>query len=230
MTGQLIAVIDDESEVISTISEYLTERGYKVKGFLHPDDFLVSLKEEIPDLIILDVMFPDANGFDVCRELRKRKIYSHLPIIILSAKTEEQDKVFGLRLGADDYVAKPFSLSELHARLEAILKRSFAEGTIQEINIGDIIVMHLERHEVTVAGEKVELTPTEFKILECLLLRKDHAFTRSMLLDHIWGEEKIVTEQTIDVHIKHLREKLGQKAGNMIKNIRGIGYKIEEPK
>jgi len=228
MKEPLIAVVDDEKEVIGVLSEYLTLRGFKVKGFLDPAIFLNFLEEELPDLIVLDVMFPKENGFDICKKLKDKKVYADIPIIMLSEKVEEQDKVFGLVLGADDYVSKPFSLSELQARIEAVLRRSSQNEEFQKITVGDLIVVDNDKHEVRVSGEKKDLTVTEFKILECLSLRKGHAFGRDKILDYIWGDEKIVTEQTVDVHIKHIREKLGPRAGSLIKNIRGLGYKIED--
>ncbi|MBU1084241.1 MAG: response regulator transcription factor [Candidatus Omnitrophota bacterium] len=228
MNEYLIAVVDDESEVLRVISEYFIPRGFKVKGFQDSACFFDFIGKKLPDIIILDVMFPGENGFDLCKKLKSRKIHAHIPIIMLSGKIEEQDKIFGLELGADDYVSKPFSLNELHARVEAVLRRCLPEDLPSEIRVGDLIAIDTDKYEVRVSGKKIDLTSTEFKILECLSARKGHAFTRNKILEYIWGDEKIVTEQTINVHINHIREKLGQKAGKLIKHIRGMGYKVED--
>ena len=226
MNDKLIAVVDDEPGIIKTVSEYLSGRGFKVKGFPDAEIFFNFLNKEKPDLIILDLKLPGMHGFEVCRILREKERFSSIPIIILSANREEPDKVSGLEMGADDYLVKPFSLNELTSRINAVLRRG---PVVQEkkIDIGDRLSIDLREHEVMVDGERVELTPAEFKILEFLAARKGHVFTRERILDYLWGDEKIVVQRTIDVHIRHLREKL-HEAGKYIKNIRSVGYKLED--
>jgi len=226
MDKRLIAVVDDEPDVLKMISEYFTGRGFRVRTFHRSKDLMNFLNDEIPDLIILDLMFPDDDGFTICKRLKERKSYSAIPVIFLSAKIDEDDKVQGLGLGAEDYVIKPFSLKELHARIDVILKRQLPQKKDAEIHVRGIMKVSPSRYEVTVLGKRIELTLTEFKVLECLCGRKGQVFTRESILDHVWAGEKRVTEQTVDVHIKHLREKLG-KAGELIKSVRGIGYRIE---
>ena len=186
-----------------------------------------SLPKSIPDLIILDIMMPGTDGIEACKILKKDEKYSRIPVIMLTARTEETDKIVGLEIGADDYMTKPFSPRELAARVKAVLRRAQRK----EEKAGGVevagIKMDTEAHEVFVKGKKVELTATEFKILEILTSRTGRVFSREQLLDNLWGNEKTVVDRTIDVHIKHLREKLGA-AGKMIRNIRGVGYKIEE--
>ena len=224
---KLLAIVDDDPGIVSTLMSYFDKHDYKTKGFSDAKELFTFLEEGRPDLIILDLMLPGMSGFEVCKKLKERDRTAGIPIIILSGKTEETDKVSGLDLGADDYVAKPFSLDELNARIKAVLRRRSPEaGEENAIKIGDLLTIDLQKYRVTSEGREVELTPTEFKILELLSSRKGQVFTRERILDYLWGEEKVVVERTIDVHIRHLREKLG-KAGDIIKNVRGIGYKID---
>lgn len=170
-------------------------------------------------------MLPDADGLELCRFLKSEKETKDIPIIMLTAKSEEFDRVLGLEMGADDYVVKPFSVRELVARVKAIFRR-IARPT-ENILKGGPITLDLDKHEAWLGEQKIDLTPVEFNLLKILLTRKGWVFTRDRLLDLLWSGEKIVTERTIDVHIRNLRNKLG-KASEMIKNVRGIGYKFEE--
>ncbi len=227
MDDKLIVIVDDDPDIINSISPSLKSEGFKVNGFSCAEDLFIFLDKEKPDLILLDITLPGANGFEICKSLKKKEKFSSIPIIMLSGRGGEIDKVSGLDAGSDDYIAKPCSINEIKARIRAVLRRHGAEGGEKKIYAGDMIVMDLERYEVTVEGKKIKLTTAEFRILECLSSRKGHVFTRSRLLEFLWGEEKIVIDRTIDVHIRHLRKKLG-KAEKFIKNVRGIGYKLEE--
>jgi len=225
--SKLIAIVDDEPDILELVSLHLKKSGFKIKEFLNPRNFLDFIKETTPDLLILDLMLPDTDGFDVCRFLQKDEKYSSIPIIMLTAKNEETDKILGLELGADDYITKPFSPRELVARVRAVLRRKEKKEETEKIDIGGVLAIDLEKYNVAVSGKKIALTSTEFRILKQLSLKKGRVFTREQILDYLWGKEKAVVDRTIDVHIKNLRDKLG-KAGQFIKNLRGIGYKIEE--
>lgn len=225
--SRLVAIIDDESDIVDLLSHHLGKSGFEVQGFLDAGSFLEFLERKVPDLVILDLMLPDADGFDVCRELKRNEKFSHVPIIMLTAKGEETDKVLGLELGADDYVTKPFSPKELIARVRAVLRRKAEKHAVTPLTVGAILDVDPQRYAVSVEGKPVVLTSTEFKILTLLLSRKGWVFTRAQILDHLWGHEKLVLDRTIDVHIRNMRRKLG-KASKFIKNLRGVGYKFEE--
>jgi len=222
-----VAIVDDEPDLLELVALHLKRVGFQTETFLDGQTFLRYLDRQRPDLIILDLILPDVDGFEICKYLRSNKEFASLPIIMLTAKGDETDRVVGLELGADDYITKPFSVKELIARVKAVLRRLEAPQKIQRLELGGRLVIDQEKHEVLVDGEKIELTSTEFKILGLLASSKGRVFTRDQILDYLWGQEKAVVDRTIDVHIRNLREKLG-KAAAFIKNIRGVGYKIEE--
>lgn len=223
--NRAIAIVDDEPDIVELIAHHLKKEGFKVKGFYNGGDLLSHLKTASLDLIILDLMLPDIDGLEICRMLKRDEKTAFIPIIMLTAKGTETDKVVGLELGADDYVVKPFSHRELIARVKTVLRRTSPKERVNTIKIGDLVIDPM-RFEVRVKGRMVDLTPTEFRILEILTGNKGKVFNRERLLEKLWGDEKIVVDRTIDVHIKRLREKLG-KTGKLIKTIRGIGYKVE---
>jgi len=222
-----IAVVEDEPDIAQLVSSHLQKEGFKVDRFPDAGSFLRSLSKRRPDLILLDLMLPDANGLEICKTLRRDESSKAIPIIIVTAKGEETDKVVGLEMGADDYVTKPFSLKELTARIKAVLRRPEAEPASNKLEIDGELVVDLTRHQVLYQGNPIDLTSTEFKILSLLASRKGWVFTRDQILDSLWGHDKIVLDRTIDVHIKNLREKL-REASRYIKNIRGVGYKLEK--
>jgi len=235
MSG-LIAIIDDEPDIVELVTIHLKKSMFKVQGFYNAEGLyrFLGLSDEhsqdrvqVPDLIILDLMLPDADGMEICKNLKKRNDYSSIPIIMLTAKGDETDRILGLEFGADDYVTKPFSPRELVARVKAVLRRQQKFDESGKYEIGGMLIVDVDKHEVTVEGQKIELTSTEFRILKLFVSNKSKVFSRYNILDYLWGDEKIVLDRTIDVHIKNLREKLN-KAGSFIKNIRGIGYKLEE--
>jgi DNA-binding response OmpR family regulator len=223
-----ILVIDDEKEFTKLLEEYLEGTGrYKVAVENDGTRGLLAVKRAKPDLVLLDLLLPDSNGFEICRALKAKDKFAAIPVIIVSGQQRETDKVSGLDIGADDYLVKPFSLKELDARIRAVLRRSGVESEDKEIRMGDSVVINTERYLVTVDGKKAGLTATEFMILKLLASKKGRVFTRSAILDYLWEAPESVTQRTIDVHIKHLREKLGG-AGKFIQNVRGIGYKVED--
>ena len=225
--NELIAIIDDEPDILELVALHLTKAGFSVKEFADADSFNAFIQTNTPDLIVLDLMLPDTDGLELCKTLKKKEAFAAIPVIMLTAKGEETDKILGLELGADDYVTKPFSPKELVARAKAVLRRPARKEAGKTIEIAGRVVIDLEKYQVTVKGKKVDLTTTEFKVLQLLASRKGYVFSRDTILDYLWGDEKAVVDRTIDVHIRHLREKLGS-AASLIKNIRGIGYKPEE--
>lgn len=225
--NRCIAIVDDEPDIVKLVAVHLEKAGFNVRGFGHAQGVLTFLDSHIPDLIILDLMLPDTDGIEVCKKIRMSTQFSEIPIIMLTARGDETDKVLGLELGADDYVTKPFSPKELVARVKAVLRRKTHREATRKIAIADMVVLDPDKYEVTVAGKKIELTPTEFRILKLLSSRQGWVFSREQILDYLWGHEKMVVYRTVDVHIKNLRDKLG-KGAFLIKNIRGVGYKLEE--
>jgi len=221
----VVAVVEDEEDMLRLLGSLLLRHGFEVKLFSSASDFLSYLRKEEPDLLVLDVMLPDADGFELCSLLRSERGY-RMPILMLTARGEEHDRVRGLEIGADDYLPKPFSGKELVARLRALLRRARPEKASGELRVGEIHI-DPEAFEVRVGGERVELTPTEFRILLLLASRRGKVFSRQEILDSLWGYDKVVVDRTVDVHIKNLREKLGS-AARFIKNVRGVGYKISE--
>jgi DNA-binding response OmpR family regulator len=225
---KLIFVVEDEPDILDLITLHLKKAGYEVKKFLEAAPMMKQLARQIPHLIILDLMLPDHDGVDVCKALKKNHNYTDIPLIMVTAKTDEFDVVLGLELGADDYIKKPFSPRELVARVKVVLRRykRTPASTSQKINIDDTLTIDPEKFEVLVKDEKVHLTSTEFFILKMLAEKPGWVFSREKILDLLWGNEKDVFDRTVDVHIKNLRDKLGP-AGKLIKNIRGVGYKLE---
>jgi DNA-binding response OmpR family regulator len=223
----LVAIVDDDTDILELVSTHLKRAGMKVREFTETDGFYRFLRQEEPDLVILDLMLPDTDGIEVCKEIRKDPKLSSLPVIMLTAKADELDRVLGLEIGADDYVTKPFSPKELVARVKAVLRRtSSAPQEEERVAVGDLLVLDQKRHQVIVDGHLVDVTAVEFRILQFLASKPGWVLSRDSILDFLWGHEKAVTDRTIDVHIRHLREKMGPAAG-LIKNVRGVGYKLE---
>ena len=222
----LIAALDDEADILELLKVNLLKAGYRFEGFQEADDLFRYLGRETPSLVLLDLMLPETDGLEICRQIRRSERLAGIPVIMLTAKGDESDKVVGLELGADDYVTKPFSVKELVARIHAVLRRPAGGEAARRIALGPLVV-DLDKFETAVEGAKVDLTATEFKILQLLASKPGRVFTRDQILDHLWGDEKAVVDRTVDVHIRNLREKLGPAAA-LIKNIRGVGYKVEE--
>ncbi len=224
MKGQ-IAIVEDEPDIAELVSHHLKKAGYKTKIFYDAQSFLNCLRNTTFSLVILDLMLPDMDGIEVCKEIKNSEKFKDIPVVMLTARGKEEDKVLGLELGADDYVTKPFSPRELVARVNAILRRVKKEKDF--VKIGEILKIDFNKFEVFVKDKKIELRSAEFKILKMLAEKKGWVFTRRQILENLWEGEKEVLDRTVDVHIRNLRKKLGE-AGKFIKSIRGVGYKIEE--
>ncbi|ATW23867.1 response regulator transcription factor [Candidatus Formimonas warabiya] len=226
---QKILIVDDEENIVSLIEYNLKNAGFQTIAAYDGRKAVTMAREQRPDLIVLDVMLPGMDGFDVVRELRKE---SNVPVLMLTARAEEFDRVLALELGADDYLIKPFSTRELVARVKAILRRVTSEPREEEkavIKAGPITV-DVERHEVHVDEKEIQLTAKEYELLKLLVTNRGRVFSREKLLEQLWDYDYFGDTRTIDVHMRHLREKIEQDSANprYLKTIRGVGYKFEE--
>lgn len=220
-----ILVVDDEADVLDMVCMNLRSAGF---GVITAETGAVALQKartETPDLIVLDIMLPEMTGLEVCKALKKDNSTAAIPIIMLTAKAEEVDRVVGLELGADDYVSKPFSPRELVLRVKSVLRRGQEKTAPDErLTLGEL-VLDRARHEVAVKGKRIDLTATEFKLLAVLLERRGRVQGRERLLNDVWGYESVIDTRTVDTHVRRLREKLG-KASAYIETVRGVGYRV----
>ena len=224
----MLLVVEDDQNLAKLLAYNLERAGFKCQLSGSGEDALQQLSRKSFDLLLLDIMLPGMDGFEVCRIVRQHQLYKDLPIIMLTAKGEEIDRILGFELGIDDYVVKPFSPRELNLRIRAILKRDRRQGgRAQELLRVGTLEVDLARHIVTIDGKELVLTLMEFKLLVALLKRKGEAQSREMLLSDVWDVDRSINTRTIDTHITRLREKLGE-TGRMIKTVRGLGYKLEE--
>ncbi|HDS30971.1 MAG TPA: response regulator [Firmicutes bacterium] len=224
--NELILIVEDEKDLVKTLEYNLQQNDFSTQSALNGKDAIKLLeKEPLPDLVLLDLMLPDISGYEVCRFLKGDSRTKNIPVIMLTARTEEIDRILGFELGADDYVPKPFSVRELLLRIKAVLRRLKSEDDEKpKISIG-VLSIDSPGHRVWVEGEEVTLTALEFRLLENLVSRRGRVQTRDMLLSDVWGIDADVTTRTVDTHIKRLREKLGP-AGEHIETIRGVGYRF----
>jgi len=222
-----VLIIDDEVDLRNLLEYNLRKEGYKVMTAQDGRTGIDQTLRERPDLIVLDIMMPIIDGLEVCKTLRNNSKTANIPILMLTAKAEETDKVIGLEIGADDYMVKPFGIRELLARIKALLRRKGREEIISEIiRIGDLTIDSGKR-KVSLNGRIVDLTTTEFNILVTLSTRNGRVMERDKLLDEAFGQDSVVLDRTVDVHIASLRRKLGN-AAQIIETVRGIGYRIKE--
>ncbi|AFS78325.1 alkaline phosphatase synthesis transcriptional regulatory protein PhoP [Gottschalkia acidurici 9a] len=227
-----ILVVDDEDHIVELIKFNLESNGYDVVTANDGQEAVFKSKTENPDLIILDLMLPKVDGIEVCRKIKGDPETSHIAIIMLTAKSDEADKIVGLEIGADDYITKPFSVRELIARIKAVLRRNpnnkSGDYTENILKIGDIVIDD-EKHEVTKDGKKVDLTLKEFELLRILAKNKGKVLSRNFLLDEVWGYDYFGETRTVDVHIRHIRKKIenDDSRPEYIETIRGIGYKMK---
>ncbi|WP_173934139.1 phosphate regulon transcriptional regulator PhoB [Chelativorans sp. Marseille-P2723] len=228
MIAPKIMVVEDDEPLCVLLRYNLEAEGYQVEVISRGDEADLRLQESIPDLLVLDWMVPAVSGIELCRRLRMRPETERLPIIMLTARGEETDRVRGLSTGADDYLVKPFSTPEFIARVRALLRRAKPEVLSTVLKVGDI-VLDRESHRVFRSKQEVRLGPTEFRLLEFMMQHPGRVFSRSQLLDNVWGETIYIDERTVDVHVGRLRKAVNQgRLPDVIRTIRGAGYAIRE--
>lgn len=224
----MIYCIEDDNGIRDLIVYTLTASGYEAKGFADSSEFWTAVKQEIPTLILLDVMLPNEDGISILKKIRSDKKTAEIPVIMETAKETEYDKVVALDLGADDYLTKPFGMMEMVSRVRAVLRRASKEEKKQDLKLNELEI-NASRHIVYVNGTEVYLTLKEYDLLKLFMENIGRAFTRDQLLSSVWGTEYVGETRTVDVHIGTLRTKLGS-AGDYIKTVRGVGYRMEEEK
>jgi phosphate regulon transcriptional regulator PhoB len=222
-----VLVVEDEPDIRNLVVHHLTRDGFRCRTAASGPEALAQIRTAAPDLVVLDLMLPELNGLEVCRRLRADPATTAIPIIMLTAKTDEVDRVVGLEMGADDYVAKPFSPKELVARVRAVLRRARPGEPVRPLTVGGVS-LDVARHVVTVEGRPVELTPKEFDLLHALLDAAGRVLSREHLLNRVWGYARAdeIESRTVDVHIRRLRAKLGAEE-RRIATIKGVGYRFE---
>lgn len=225
----MIYLLEDDTSIQNFVLYTLKNTGFEAEGFERPSDFWKALETQLPDLLLLDIMLPEEDGMEILRKLRADKKTKYLPIIMLTAKGTEYDKVLGLDSGADDYVAKPFSMMELMSRIKALLRRSDIPTEKEDsFTVGPLYVS-ISKHIVKVNGAEVTtLTYKEFELLSLLLQNQEKVFSRDQILQSVWGYDFDGESRTVDVHVRTLRQKLGE-AGSLVETVRGFGYKLVNP-
>lgn len=219
-----IFLLEDDDSIRKLVIYALGSQGYEAQGFDRPSDFWKAMEGPQPALVLLDIMLPEEDGLSILQKLRASAATKRLPVIMLTAKNTEYDRVVGLDSGADDFISKPFGMMELVARVRAVLRRTEQKQETEDYQVGDLFVSP-QRHVVRVAGEEVALTNKEFELLCLLLEHQGIAMTRDAIMDGVWGQEFSRENRTLDVHVRTLRTKLGP-AGHYIETVRGVGYKI----
>jgi two-component system alkaline phosphatase synthesis response regulator PhoP len=225
-----ILIVEDEANIRQLLRYNLEKEGFQVMEAIDGIQGLRTAQREKPDLVLLDLMLPGMDGLEVCRTLKGAPATSALPIIMLTAKAEEIDKIIGLELGSDDYMTKPFSPRELTARIKAVLRRSQKETALPgELQVGRLR-FNFSRYEVSMGGVKLELTPKEYELLKMLATNLGKVFTREQLLEKVWGYEYFGDTRTVDVHVRHLRAKMAAdpETADMLETVRGFGYRLRE--
>ena len=223
-----ILVVDDEPDAIELIRFNLKASGYEVLTAEDGEEALAKARKFSPDMILLDLMLPEIDGLEVCKILRRDPATASLPIIMLTAKASEIDRVLGLEFGADDYVTKPFSPRELMLRVRNLLKRKeSSKEEVERFQVRDI-ELDVSKYEVKIMGQPIDLTPTEFKLLQILMERKGRVQSRDRLLQDVWGYDQLIDTRTVDTHVRRLREKMGE-AADYVTTVRGVGYRLMEP-
>jgi len=221
-----ILVIEDEDAIRGMLMMVLEQAGYKSTAVADAEEAQKVLEDITPDLVLLDWMLPGMSGIEWARRLKKEPVYRDLPIIVLTARGEEEDKVRGLEIGADDYVTKPFSPKELIARIRAVLRRSGKIQGAAQITLGDL-VLDTEQHRLSIGDRQLEVSPTEFRLMQFFMTHPDKVYSRTQLLDQVWGRSVYIEERTIDVHIRRLRKILSEHGREeLVQTVRGFGYRF----
>lgn len=225
MTGKTVLIVDDEAAIREMISVALQMAGYRCLEADNAQNAHAIVVDHQPDIILLDWMMPDVSGIELARRLKRETAYADIPIIMLTARSEEDNKIQGLEAGADDYITKPFSPRELIARLKAVLRRTATAGIDEPIEI-EGLRLDPGSHRVSSGDTELEFGPTEFRLLQFFMTHPERAYTRSQLLDHVWGGNVYVEERTVDVHIRRLRLALGTQHEHLVQTVRGTGYRF----
>ncbi|MEA3018193.1 MAG: two-component system, OmpR family, phosphate regulon response regulator PhoB [Sphingomonadales bacterium] len=227
MSGGKLLLVEDDKALAELLVWHFERQGFAVRRTADGEEALLLAEEEVPDVVVLDWMIEGVSGLEACRRLRRRPATANLPIIMLTARGEEADRIRGLETGADDYVTKPFSPAELVARVHAVLRRVRPALAASEIGYGDI-AMDLVRHRVTRGGARIELGPTEYKLLRHFLENPERVFSRAQLLDRVWGADSAIELRTVDVHVRRLRSALNEGGRpDPIRTIRSEGYSLD---
>ncbi len=222
-----IYIVEDEKDIVDLLRYNLEKEGYRVLSSLDGAEAIKRIPEKSPDLVLLDLMLPGADGLSVCRALKSDPKTARIPVVMLTAKSEESDKIVGLELGADDYVTKPFSVKELLARVKAVLRRFEKSGEGSPVQRFKDLSLDRASHVVTLKGKTLELTAKEFELLDYLLTNPGRVLSRDVLLNNVWGYDYFGTTRTVDVHVRRLREKLGPYADHL-QTVKGYGYQFKE--
>lgn len=222
----MIYFVEDDPNIRELVVYTLESTGQQAKGFEKPSDFFDAMEQQLPSLILLDIMLPQQDGLKILKKIREGRLTKNVPVIMITAKSSEMDKIKAFDLGADDYVPKPFGMMELLARIKAVMRRAGNTEEKTEYTVGPLYVC-VQKHRIKVNGEKVALTLKEFELLCLMLENRDIVLTRDQILDKVWGYSFDGENRTVDVHIRTLRQKLGV-AGDLIETVRGVGYKIGE--
>ncbi|MBO6826761.1 MAG: phosphate regulon transcriptional regulator PhoB [Sneathiella sp.] len=223
-----ILIVEDEPSMVELLRYNLESEGFQVSSALDGEEAWLSIEEQKPDMVLLDWMLPKLSGIEICRRLRRDQEFRNLPVIMITARGEESDRVRGLDVGADDYVSKPFSPAELMARIRAVLRRHNPNMSNDSITVADV-TMDLVAYKVSRNGRELHLGPTEFKLLRFFMERAGRVLTREQLLDGVWGQNVYVEDRTVDVHIRRLRKALNDKDDtDLIRTVRAVGYCFEK--
>ncbi|MBZ9566934.1 MULTISPECIES: phosphate regulon transcriptional regulator PhoB [Modicisalibacter] len=225
MTSKTVLIVDDEPSIREMIAVALEMADYRVLEADNAQDAHALIVDSQPDLLLLDWMMPGTSGIELARRLKREETTAELPIIMLTAKSEEDNKILGLEAGADDYITKPFSPRELVARLKAVLRRTTPRG-VEEVVEVDGLMLDPASHRVSSHGQALEVGPTEYRLLQFFMTHPERAYTRGQLLDQVWGGNVYVEERTVDVHIRRLRKALGEAHQHLIQTVRGTGYRF----
>lgn len=219
-----ILIVEDEPKLAALLADYLTQANYRTTHIDNGLEVMPAIRKSLPDLILLDLMLPGRDGIDICRDVRS---FSQVPVVMVTARVEEIDRLLGLQVGADDYICKPFSPREVVARVQAILRRTAPWRSANAP--ADPLVIDAERHTATYAGQNLDLTPVEFRLLKTLYDHKRHVFSREQLMNNLYEDYRVVTDRTVDSHIKNLRRKLDAVSSDheLIRSVYGVGYKFE---